>query len=80
MIQLGTRWSVGDDAPDRLPQAVIDAVLDVEGELAEANVDTKSWNWTLTWLEQRPVCELDDGTIIEYDPDEDEATVIPYED
>lgn len=79
MIQLGTRWSVGDDAPDRLPSAVADAVQDVEAELAEQGVDTESWNWTLTWLEGKPVCELDDGTVIEYSPDTDEATIVPYE-
>jgi hypothetical protein len=61
-MQLGTRWSVGEAAPDRLPQQVVDAVTRVEAELA--GIDTSGWRWTLTWLESRPVVELDDGTTI----------------
>jgi hypothetical protein len=79
MIQMGTRWSVGDDAPSRLPQAVTDAIADVEGELAEQGVDTEAWNWTLTWLEGKPVCELDDGTLVTYDAEADEAIVTLYD-
>lgn len=61
---MGTRWSVGSAAPDRLPEAVVKAVGGVEAELAE--VDTAAWRWTLTWLEGNPVVELDDGTVIRY--------------
>jgi hypothetical protein len=64
-MQLGTRWSVGAQAPDRLPAPVLLAVRDVEAQLAE--VDTSQWRWTLTWLEGRPVVELDDGTTIRVD-------------
>ena len=28
---------------------------------------TDGWRWTLTWLEGRPVVELDDGTVIRVD-------------
>jgi len=64
-MQLGTRWSVGAPTPDRLPPSVVLAIRDVESQLAE--VDTSQWRWTLTWLEQRPVVELDDGTTIRVD-------------
>ena len=64
-MQLGTRWTVGSPTPDRLPPAVVLAIRDVESQLAE--VDTSQWRWTLTWLEQRPVVELDDGTTIRVD-------------
>jgi hypothetical protein len=57
-MQMGTRWSVGAATPDRLPPAVV---------LAIAEVDTSQWRWTLTWLESRPVVELDDGTTIRVD-------------
>jgi hypothetical protein len=77
MIQLGTRWLVGDEPPSRLPQPVIDAIYEVEGELAEAGVDASEWSWTLTWLEGKPVVELDDETVIEYDADADAAVVTP---
>ncbi|TXK19711.1 hypothetical protein [Homoserinibacter sp. GY 40078] len=59
-MQLGTRWPVGGDVPPRVPEAVVAAIREVEAELAE--VDTAQWRWTLTWLEGRPVVELDDGT------------------
>ena len=64
-MQMGTRWAVGAATPDRLPPAVVLAVRDVESQLAE--VDTSQWRWTLTWLESRPVVELDDGTTIRVD-------------
>jgi hypothetical protein len=64
-MQLGTRWSVGAEPPATLPEAVVQAVAQVEGELAA--FDTSTWRWTLTWLEGRPVVELDDGTTIRLD-------------
>ena len=64
-MQMGTRWSVGADAPSSLPADVRTAVATVEAELAE--IDTAQWRWTLTWLEGRPVVELDDGTTIRID-------------
>ena len=79
MIALGTRWPVGDEPSPRLPQAVVDAILDLEEALARENVDTKGWYWTLTYLETRPVCELDDGTRILYNPTTDEAHTIAHD-
>ena len=64
-MQLGTRWSVGDTPPERLPEIMVAAVRTVEAELTE--LDTSSWRWTLTWLESRPIAELDDGTMLRLD-------------
>ena len=61
-MQLGTRWPVGGETPPRLSETVAAAVRDVETELMDT--DTTQWRWTLTWLEGRPVVELDDGTTI----------------
>lgn len=74
-MQLGTRWPVGGDTPSTLPEIVVTAVRDVEGELAAAGTDSSAWRWTLTWLEGKPVLELDDGTTITYRPDEDAAYI-----
>lgn len=71
-MQLGTRWTVGAPPPDRLPAAVVAAVADVESELVD--IDTAQWRWTLTWLEGRPVVELDDGTTLRYDPQADSVS------
>lgn len=71
-MQLGTRWQVGAEPPGRLPAAMIAAIAAVETELTGA--DTAGWRWTLTWLEGRPVVELDDGTTLHYDPTADAVT------
>ncbi len=65
-MQLGTRWSVGATPPDRLPAEMLAAIAEVETEMAD--LDTSAWRWTLTWLEGRPIVELDDGTTLRYDP------------
>jgi hypothetical protein len=66
-MQLGTRWPVAGETPPRLPASVVDAVRTVETELMDT--DTGNWRWTLTWLEGKPIVELDDGTVIRLAPD-----------
>ncbi|MDP3209576.1 MAG: hypothetical protein Q8M65_10540 [Rhodoglobus sp.] len=61
-MQLGTRWTVGEAPPARLPDTVVAAITEVEADLVE--IATDGWRWTLTWLEGRPVVELDDGTVV----------------
>lgn len=64
-MQLGTRWAVGDTPPAQLTPEVLAAIRQVEGELL--GLDVTDWRWTLTWLERRPVVQLDDGTTIRVD-------------
>ena len=63
-MQLGTRWPIGEDAPSRLPEAMRAAVRGVEAELGDSDQPTAGWAWTLTFLEGRPIVDLDDGTRI----------------
>ncbi len=56
-MQLGTRWNVGGEPPARLSDAVVETIRTAEHGFA--GVDTVGWRWTLTWLEGRPVVELD---------------------
>jgi hypothetical protein len=72
-MQLGTRWSVGDTPPATLPEAVLAAVASVESELT--GVDVSTWRWTLTWLERKPIVQLDDGTTLRFDPASNEVSV-----
>lgn len=72
-MQLGTRWSVGGEPPAKLPVPVIGAIRAVEAELA--TIDTTAWRWTLTWLEGKPVTQLDDGTTIRYNQHDDTVVV-----
>ncbi len=74
-MQLGTRWAVGGQQPSSLPEVVAFAVQTVEEELVATDVATENWRWTLTWLEGKPVVELDDGTVIRYNGQEDSATI-----
>ncbi|MGO4691127.1 hypothetical protein [Glaciibacter sp. 2TAF33] len=74
-MQLGTRWPIGGELPPNLPHVVQVAVHAVEEELDAVGEDTGAWRWTLTWLEGKPVIELDDGTVIRYNAGEDSATI-----
>ena len=69
-MQLGTRWPVGSPAPDRIPEPMRAAIRTVEAELADADQPTDGWAWTLTYLERRPIVDLDDGTRIRMSDDE----------
>jgi hypothetical protein len=76
-MQLGTRWPAHTPAPQQLDEVVKDAVAEVERELVALNQDTSKWYWTLTFLENRPVVQLDDGTTIRVSPT---GTVVISED
>jgi len=78
-VQLGTRWAVGSASPSSLPDAVRASVLAVEEELAAGGQDTADWGWTLTYLEGRPIVDLDDGTRIRTVPGEDAAVITSVE-
>ncbi len=57
---------------------MVAAIAAVEIDLA--GVDTTGWRWTLTWLEGRPVVELDDGTTLRLDPATGAVVVEPAAD
>ena len=56
-MQLGTRWAAGTDAPASVPAALLPAIADVEQNVPAG----RRAFWTLTWLEGRPIAELDAG-------------------
>jgi len=66
-MQLGTRWTFGTPTPARLTGPILDGIASVEAQIRQLKVDASSWRWTVTWLEGRPVCELDDGTLVTVD-------------
>lgn len=65
-MQIGGRWPFGATPPRGLPADFIDALTTAE---AEAPPEQRSGSWTLTWLEGRPVAELDGGLRIGGDVD-----------
>jgi hypothetical protein len=61
-MQLGTRWTAGGEPPARLTAEFVAQVRAVEADLPP---DARgAAGWTLTWLEGRPVAELDTGVIV----------------
>jgi hypothetical protein len=66
-VQLGTRWSVGTEPPERLSDSMKAAIASVEAERESS--DTSMWRWTLTWLEGHPAAELEDGTVVREEHD-----------
>jgi hypothetical protein len=70
-MQLGRRWQVFTPSPTTLPAEVADALTHVEGGLRAAPHPTSGWYWTLTYLEGRPVVQLDDGTTVRLSRDGD---------
>lgn len=65
-MQLGTRWTSGDEPPSSVPPAVVAAIRSVDATFGSSGPRPR---WTLTWLEGRPVAELDSGVIVELDAD-----------
>jgi hypothetical protein len=68
-MQLGIRWQAHTHAPEKLPETVRDAISEVERELVALKIDSSQWYWTLTYLENKPVVQLDDGTTITLNSD-----------
>lgn len=64
-MQLGTRWAVGAEPPASVPAALRPAIAEVEATLRastrSATEAAAAGHWTLTWLEGRPIAELDAG-------------------
>ncbi|MFS2241628.1 hypothetical protein [Microbacterium sp. OR16] len=71
-MQLGTRWEAGAEPPASVPAALRPAIAEVESRLSGSLPDgslslsngplsPSKGHWTLTWLEGRPIAELDAG-------------------
>ncbi len=68
-MQLGTRWTAGEEPPARLPDALRAEIAVVEAALPADALGQPAPRWTLTWLEGRPVAELETGVIVTLDRD-----------
>jgi hypothetical protein len=64
-MQLGTRWTAGQQPPAAVPASLRDQIAAVEATISEEQYATVGLpRWTLTWLEGRPIAELDSGVIV----------------
>lgn len=60
-MQVGVRWRAGDPPHRGVPQILHAAIAAQEAAYPDAA------SWTLTWLEGRPRCALDDCTVVGLD-------------
>ncbi|WP_439592607.1 hypothetical protein [Microbacterium sp.] len=63
-MQLGTRWTPGDEPPKAVPDAVVRGIRSVDDSIPGDDLGQPRPRWTLTWLEGRPIAELDTGIIV----------------
>lgn len=68
-MQLGTRWTSGDEPPKAVPEALRRGIRSVDETIPADQLGQPRPRWTLTWLEGRPIAELDTGVIVSLDED-----------
>ncbi|SBS70828.1 hypothetical protein [uncultured Microbacterium sp.] len=64
-MQLGTRWSSGEEPPAAVPAVLRAQIGAVDAAMPGDLLGQPRPRWTLTWLEGRPIAELDTGVIVE---------------
>ncbi|MFT3799221.1 hypothetical protein [Microbacterium sp.] len=64
-MQLGTRWTSGDVPPAAVPDVLCGQIAAVDRALPTDLMGQPRPRWTLTFLESRPIAELDTGMIVE---------------
>ena len=68
-MQLGTRWTSGDEPPAAVPEVLRSGIRAVDDATPGDELGQPRPRWTLTWLEGRPIAELDTGVIVSLDAD-----------
>ncbi|WP_336631196.1 MULTISPECIES: hypothetical protein [unclassified Microbacterium] len=68
-MRLGTRWASGDEPPQAVPDALRPQIAAVDRALPDDDLGQPRPRWTLTFLEGRPIAELDTGVIVEQGAD-----------
>lgn len=64
-MRMGTRWTSGDTPPAAVPEALHTQIRAVDDALPADDLGQPRPRWTLTFLEGRPIAELDTGVIVE---------------
>ena len=68
-MQLGTRWTSGDEPPKGVPEVLVRGIEEVDATIPADPLGQPRPRWTLTWLEGKPIAELDTGVIVSLDAD-----------
>jgi len=64
-MQLGTRWTSGDEPPAAVPAGLRPQIHAVDRALPADDLGQPRPRWTLTFLEGRAIAELETGMIVE---------------
>ncbi len=64
-MQLGTRWASGQEPPAAVPAELRVQIAAVDTAMPGDALGQPRPRWTLTFLEGRPIAELDTGIIVE---------------
>lgn len=70
-MQLGTRWTSGEEPPKSVPEALRREIAAVDLTMPGDQLGQPRPRWTLTWLEGKPIAELDTGVIVTLGADGD---------
>ena len=70
-MQLGTRWTAGGEPPASVPEVMRAQIAAVEAVIPSDQLGQPAPRWTLTWLEGKPIAELDTGVIVSLTEDGD---------
>jgi hypothetical protein len=66
-MRLGTRWTAGTTPPAAVPAVLHAQIAAVEAQLPVDPLGQPLPAWTLTFLEGRPIAELDTGVLVTTD-------------
>ncbi len=64
-MRLGTRWTSGAPLPAAVPAVLHEQIQIIDEAIPGDQLGQPRPSWTLTFLEGRPVAELDTGVIVE---------------
>ena len=68
-MQLGTRWTSGDEPPAAVPVSIRGQIQAVDRAIPGDDLGQPRPRWTLTFLEGRPIAELETGVVVSLDAD-----------
>lgn len=68
-MRLGTRWTSGDAIPAAVPAELHEQIRLVDRAIPGDGLGQPRPRWTLTFLEGRPIAELDTGVLVELGAD-----------
>ncbi len=64
-MQMGTRWTSGEEPPAAVPPVLHGQIRAIDAAMPADLLGQPRPRWTLTFLEGRPIAELDTGVIVE---------------